>query len=219
MTVIFVPGEFIPSAGGSNLITEVGAYVLTEACRAGAAWRAAGHGIEISVNVSATQLDSTEFTAFVRDTLNRTKFPAAALILEVTESRAVSEASMNDGTLRGLRSLGIGISVDDFGTGYSSLAQLHRLPVTEVKIDRSFTTRLAEEGSAAFIAGIVGLGHGLGLRVVAEGVETQGQLDAIRAMGCERVQGYLYGKPVAATVLEDLLGVPVRSTRHGVRRL
>jgi diguanylate cyclase (GGDEF)-like protein len=209
------PGEFIPLAEESNLITEVGAYVLTEACRAGAAWRAAGHGIEISVNVSAAQLDSTEFTAFVRDTLNRTRFPAAALILEVTESQAVSDASMNDGTLRGLRSLGIGISVDDFGTGYSSLAQLHRLPVTEVKIDRSFTTRLAEEGSAAFIAGIVGLGHGLGLRVVAEGVETRGQLDAIRAMGCERVQGYLFGKPVEATALEDLLGVPVRSTRHG----
>ncbi|MET1063938.1 MAG: EAL domain-containing protein, partial [Arthrobacter sp.] len=110
------------------------------------------------------------------------------------------------------RSLGIGISVDDFGTGYSSLAQLHRLPVTEVKIDRSFTARLAEEGSAAFIAGIVGLGHGLGLRVVAEGVETQSQLDAIRAMGSERVQGYLFGKPVEASVLEDLLGVPARST-------
>ncbi len=199
------PDEFIPLAEESTLITELGAFMLTEACRTGAGWRAAGYGIEISVNVSAVQLGDPEFPVFVRDTLQRTGFPAASLILEVTESQAVSEAIMNDSTLRGLRSLGVGISVDDFGTGYSSLAQLHRLPVTEVKIDRSFTGRLADEGSAGFISGIVGLGHGLGLRVVAEGIETQGQLEAVRAMGCERAQGYLLGRPVTTAALEELL--------------
>jgi EAL domain-containing protein (putative c-di-GMP-specific phosphodiesterase class I) len=108
----------------------------------------------------------------------------------------------------------VGISVDDFGTGYSSLAQLHRLPVTEIKIDRSFTTRLAEDRSATFVAGIVGLGQGLGLRVVAEGVETPDQLEALRAMGCERAQGYLLGEPVEAPALEELLRAGSNGTRQ-----
>ncbi|MCU1548467.1 MAG: hypothetical protein JWO29_1418 [Arthrobacter sp.] len=202
---LLLAGEFVPVAEDSDLITEVGAHVLTEACRAAAAWRAAGHCIDVAVNVSAVQLGNTGFTSFVRETLECTRFPAAALTLEVTESQALSESSVNDLNLNELRSLGVGISVDDFGTGYSSLAQLHRLPVTEVKIDRSFTARLAEDGSSAFIAGIVGLGQGLGLRVVAEGVETRDQLEALRGMGCERVQGYLLGKPVEAPVLEELL--------------
>jgi EAL domain-containing protein (putative c-di-GMP-specific phosphodiesterase class I) len=140
--------------------------------------------------------------------LKRTGFRADSLTLEVTESQAVTETSTNDRNLHGLRASGLGISVDDFGTGYSSLAQLHTLPVTEVKLDRSFTTRLGDEESNAFVAGIVGLGHGLGLRVVAEGVETQSQFEALRAMGCERAQGYLLGKPVEASALERRLGVP-----------
>jgi diguanylate cyclase (GGDEF)-like protein len=202
------PADFIALAEESSLITEVGAYILTEACRAGAAWGAAGHDIEISVNVSAVQLGSKEFLALIRDTLKRTGFRADSLTLEVTESQAVTETSTNDRNLHGLRASGLGISVDDFGTGYSSLAQLHTLPVTEVKLDRSFTTRLGDEESNAFVAGIVGLGHGLGLRVVAEGVETQSQFEALRAMGCERAQGYLLGKPVEASALERRLGVP-----------
>jgi diguanylate cyclase (GGDEF)-like protein len=204
------PGDFIPLAEESNLIGEIGSYVLAEACRAGAGWRTAGHDIEVSVNVSAAQFRSPEFTAFVQDTLQQTGFPAAALTLEVTESQTMSETYVDDSTLHALRALGTGISVDDFGTGYSSLAQLHTLPVTEVKIDRSFTARLAEEGAAAFIAGIVGLGHGLGLRVVAEGVETQAQLEAIRQMKCERAQGYLFSKPVDAATVDTLLHSSVR---------
>ncbi|MCU1574970.1 MAG: hypothetical protein JWO93_3052 [Micrococcaceae bacterium] len=199
------PGDFIPLAEESNLIGEIGSYVLAEACHAGAAWRTAGHEIEVSVNVSAAQFRSPEFKAFVQDTLQQTGLPAAALTLEVTESQTMSETYVDDSTLHALRALGTGISVDDFGTGYSSLAQLHTLPVTEVKIDRSFTARLAEEGAAAFIAGIVGLGHGLGLRVVAEGVETPAQLEAIRQMKCERAQGYLFSKPVDAATVDTLL--------------
>jgi diguanylate cyclase (GGDEF)-like protein len=209
------PADFIPLAEDSDLITEIGNHVLAEACSAGAAWRTIGHSIEIAVNVSAAQLARTGFTDLVRDVLEQTRFPADALTLEVTESQAVSEYSVNHANLRELRSLGIGVSVDDFGTGYSSLAQLHRLPVTEVKIDRSFIARLGEDGSSAFIAGIVGLSHGLGLRVVAEGVETRDQFDALGAMGCERAQGYLFSKPVDATVLEELLRMSVHSTQHG----
>jgi diguanylate cyclase (GGDEF)-like protein len=204
------PAQFIPLAEESNLIGEVGAHVLAEACRTAASWQAAGHPIEISVNISAAQLAGTGFTALVRDTLAQTRLPAAALTLEVTESQVVSETSMNDGSLHDLRSLGVGISIDDFGTGYSSLARLHQLPVTEVKIDRSFTARLADDGSDGFVSGIVGLGQGLGLRVVAEGVETGDQLDALHAIGCERAQGYLFGKPVEAIRFEEQLGAGTR---------
>lgn len=199
------PGDFIPLAEDSNLIAEVGAHVLAEACRIGAGWRSEGHHIEMAVNVSAFQLSGPGFPKLVNDTLTRTGLPAAALTLEVTESQAMPESSVNDSNLRELRAIGVGISIDDFGTGYSSLAQLHRLPVTEVKIDRSFTMRLGEDGSAAFIAGIVGLGHGLGLRVVAEGVETSDQRDALLAMGCDRAQGFLFGKPVDAPELAEFL--------------
>jgi diguanylate cyclase (GGDEF)-like protein len=208
------PGEFIPLAEDSNLIAEVGAHVLTEACRAAASWRAMGHCIDIAVNLSAVQLGGAGFTAFVRETLQHTRCRAAALTLEVTESQALSESPVSDRNLHELRALGVGISVDDFGTGYSSLAQLHRLPVTEIKIDRSFTTRLAEDRSATFVAGIIGLGQGLGLRVVAEGVETPDQLEALRAMGCERVQGYLLGAPVEAPAFEELLRAGSNGTRQ-----
>ncbi|XTR51293.1 EAL domain-containing protein [Pseudarthrobacter sp. So.54] len=155
--------------------------------------------------MSAVQLGGTGFPAFVRDTLASTGFPAAALTLEITESQAMSESTVNEENLRELRSAGVGISVDDFGTGYSSLAQLHRLPVTEVKIDRSFIARLAADEPSGFVAGIVGLGQGMGLRVVAEGVELPEQLEALRAMGCERAQGFLFSKPVDGLVLEQQL--------------
>lgn len=204
------PGDFIPLAEDSNLIAEVGAFVLHEACTTGASWRAEGHDIEVAVNVSAFQLGSTGFPDFVRETLRRTGFSADALTLEVTESQAMSESPVDDDNLRELRSIGIGISIDDFGTGFSSLAQLHRLPVTEVKIDRSFTTRLGEKGSAAFVAGIVGLGHGLGLRVIAEGVETTDQMNALQAMGCDRAQGFLFSRPVNAANFEEQL----RTSKH-----
>ncbi len=203
---LLAPGEFIPLAEDSNLIAEVGEYVLSAACRAGAGWQAAGHPMEISVNVSSVQLSDASFPALVREVLAQTKLPAAALTLEVTESQAMTESTVNDRNLRELRGLGVGISIDDFGTGYSSLAQLHRLPVTEVKIDRSFTTRLGEDGSDAFIAGIVGLAHGLGLLVVAEGVEASEQLAALRKVGCDRAQGFFLGKPMDASELEKQLG-------------
>lgn len=200
------PGEFIPLAEDSNLIAEVGAHVLSVACLAGAGWRAAGHSTEIAVNVSSVQLSDATFPSLVREILSRSKLPAAALTLEVTESQAMTDSPVNDRNLRELRDLGVGISIDDFGTGYSSLAQLHRLPVTEVKIDRSFTTRLGEDGSDAFIAGIVGLAHGLGLLVVAEGVETSDQLSALTKIGCDRAQGFLLGKPMDAPDFEVQLG-------------
>ncbi|MET1065633.1 MAG: EAL domain-containing protein [Arthrobacter sp.] len=201
------PGEFIPLAEASTLILEVGSHVLEESCRAGAALHDKGHRLDISVNVSPVQLGHPDFPSVVTDILTRTGFPAGALTLEITESQAVSGSQINQQNLHDLRTLGVDVSVDDFGTGYSSLAQLHRLPVTEVKIDQSFTGRLADgdDASAAFVAAIIGLCNGLRLRVVAEGVETAEQLNALRAMGCDRAQGYLLGKPGDVATLEDLI--------------
>lgn len=205
---LLAPGAFVPLAEDSNLIAEVGAHVLLSACRAGADWHAAGHQLEIAVNVSSAQLSDPSFPTVVHDTLTRSGFPAASLTLEVTESQAMSDSAVNDGNLHELRNLGIGISIDDFGTGYSSLAQLHRMPVTEVKIDKSFTARIGDDGSDAFIDGIIGLAHGLGLLVIAEGVETPEQLGGLARIGCDRAQGYLLGKPMDAEELGQLLISP-----------
>ncbi|MCU1572686.1 MAG: hypothetical protein JWO93_768, partial [Micrococcaceae bacterium] len=205
---LLAPIHFIPLAEECLLIADLGRFVLHEACRTGAGWRAAGHALEMSVNVSAVQLSTPGFASSVRDVLERTGFPAAQLTLEITESQAVYEASSTECLLEELRGLGVNLSIDDFGTGYSSLAQLHRLPVSEVKIDRSFTARLETPAGASFMAGIVGLGHGLGVQVVAEGVETPGQLRLLQEMGCDRAQGFLLGRPVPGTVLERKLGRP-----------
>lgn len=191
---LVAPSLFIPIAEECGAIAEIGTYVLQEACRAVSGWDAATD-LEVAVNVSAAQLQSGDFARSVRAILAETGLPAGRLVLEVTESQVVADDASED-QLRDLRALGVGISVDDFGTGYSSLAQLRRLPATEVKIDRSFTAQLP--GSQAFIAGVIALAHGLGLRVVAEGVESAEQLRALSDASCDRAQGYLFGRPAPA---------------------
>ncbi|MGY1708928.1 EAL domain-containing protein [Geodermatophilus sp. SYSU D00758] len=199
------PDVFVPVAEASGLIREIGEHVLHEACRAVAAWRADGLELEVAVNVSAVQLTDPGFTSLVERVLERTGLPAGRLTLEVTESQVLTEVATRHGHLERLAALGTGISVDDFGTGYSSLGQLHRLPVTEMKVDRAFTARLTDGAPSPFVAGILGLGHGLGLRIVAEGVETVGQWHALRDIGCERAQGYLFGRPTPPAELRDRL--------------
>jgi len=199
------PDVFVPVAEASGQIGELGRHVLREACETVAAWRADGIDLEVAVNVSAVQLTEAGFTDMVRQVLEETGLPGERLTLEVTESQVLSEVATRHGHLERLRGMGVGISVDDFGTGYSSLAQLHRLPVTEMKVDRAFTAELTDDLPSPFVAGIVGLGHGLGLRVVAEGVETVGQVHALRSMGCERAQGYHFGRPMPPAALRELL--------------
>lgn len=207
------PGLFVPIAEDSGLIEEIGEYILREACHVVAGWREQGIDLELAVNVSAVQLNKPDFAELVHLVLMESGLPCDRLVVEVTESQVMSHVAAGNGNLHRLRELGVGISVDDFGTGYSSLAQLRRLPVTEVKVDQAFTAQLTDEDSSAFVAGIVGLGQGLGLRVVAEGVETPAQLDALQDMGCHRAQGYLLGRPAdPAAVLDALLAgtqVPV----------
>jgi len=201
------PATFIPLAEESGLIFEVGAHVLTEATRAGARWRDRGFPIEVAVNVSVAQLSDPDFLPQLRRTLAESGFPADALTIELTESQVVTDHTVVAALLRELRGLGVAVSIDDFGTGFSSLAQLQRMPVSEIKIDQAFTAELAGTGSSPFVAGIIGLGRGLSLRVIAEGVETDEQLQALRAAGCDRAQGYLLGRPTdAETILRRLVG-------------
>ena len=200
------PDVFVPIAEASGQIRGIGEHVLHEACRTVAAWRAEGLELEVAVNVSAVQLTDPGFAGMVLRVLGDTGLPARSLTLEVTESQVLTEVATRHGHLESLRGVGVGISVDDFGTGYSSLAQLQRLPVTELKIDRSFTSQLsAEVACSPLVAGIIGLAHGLGLRVVAEGVETCTQSQALEAMTCDRVQGYLFGRPAEPAAIRELL--------------
>ncbi|MGY1724065.1 EAL domain-containing protein [Blastococcus sp. SYSU DS0533] len=200
------PDIFVPIAEASGRIREIGDHVLLEACRTVAAWRADGLDLEVAVNVSAVQLTDPDFAGTVLRVLAETGLPARSLTLEVTESQVLTEVATRHGHLEHLRALGVGISVDDFGTGYSSLAQLQRLPVSELKVDRSFTSQLTGSApSSPLVAGIIGLAHGLGLRVVAEGVETHAQSEALHDMACDRVQGYLFGRPAPPPVVRDLL--------------
>ncbi|MGY1795343.1 EAL domain-containing protein [Geodermatophilus sp. SYSU D00525] len=198
------PDVFVPLAEAGGLIGDIGAHVLREACATVARWRCEGLDLDVAVNVSPLQLADPGFADLVEAVLRETGLPSRALTVEVTESQVLSEAAVRNGHLARLRGLGVGVSVDDFGTGWSSLAQLRRLPVTEVKIDRSFTAGMTD-GDGPVVAGVVGLGRGLGLRVVAEGVETAEQVRRLAALGCDRVQGYLVGRPAPAGELAERL--------------
>jgi diguanylate cyclase (GGDEF)-like protein len=199
------PAMFIPLAEECGLIRDVGAHVLREAIRVGADWHERGFPVDMAVNVSVAQLSDPDFLTDVKRVLAESGFPAASLTIELTESQVVTDHTVVAGLLRELRALGVAISIDDFGTGFSSLAQLQRMPVTEIKIDQAFTAELTGMGTSPFVSGIVGLGRGLALRVIAEGVETDEQLQALRRVGCDRAQGYLLGRPTdAATILHRL---------------
>ena len=193
------PLEFVAIAEETGLIEEIGRFVLLEACRASASWkdrlgdRAPG---TISVNVSRAQLAGRRFAAQVQDTLRRTGVAAGDLQLEVTESMAAQDGTVQQ-ELHALRGLGVSIALDDFGTGYSSLATLHLLPIDVLKIDRSFVMQV--ESSAhhrVLIEAVILVARSLGMRTVAEGIETQGQAAAVALLDCDRGQGYLYARPM-----------------------
>ncbi|MCW4385424.1 EAL domain-containing protein [Salinibacterium sp. SYSU T00001] len=195
------PVRFIPLAEYNGMIREIGRCVLETSCADVARWTAAGHPLEVSVNVAAHQLEDPDFADSVTRILAEAGLAPEQLTLEVTESRVVPDGSLAQAQLRRLVDLGITVSVDDFGTGYSSLTQLSNMPVGEIKIDRSFTGQVMD-GGRQMVAGIIGFARGLELRVVAEGVETDAQLDALRELGCDRAQGYYFARPLPAAELE-----------------
>jgi diguanylate cyclase (GGDEF)-like protein len=191
------PDEFIPIAERSGLIGALTTQVLDSSLAACAQWRATGHDLGIAVNLSTRSLQDAALVDEVARLLRRHGVPAARLTLEVTESSVMADPARAVGVLHQLRDLGIRLSVDDFGTGYSSLSYLKRLPVHEVKIDRSFVTGLREQGEdVAIVRAIVDLGRHLGLDVVAEGVEDQATWDLLASMGCDLVQGWHLARPM-----------------------
>ncbi len=194
------PGEFIPVAEESGLIVPMGAWVLREACRQGAEWSARGYApVRMAVNVSARQLAEPEFVSQVTSILEETGFPPAFLELELTESCLIASTVDSIQQLNQLRALSVEVSIDDFGTGYSSLSRLHLLPVTAIKIDKTFVDRLTTGiGGLETMAAIVSLARQLGFRVIAEGVETSQQLEVLSGLGPVIVQGFLSGRPERA---------------------
>jgi diguanylate cyclase (GGDEF)-like protein/PAS domain S-box-containing protein len=213
------PDEFIPVAEESGLIVKLGARVLELACEQTARWRSADPALAhltVSVNLSARQLADPELVATVRDVLDRTGLPATALWLEITESMLMTDPESASSVLHALHAGGIRLSIDDFGTGYSSLAYLRRFPVEVLKIDRSFTMAMNESADdEAIIVSVTALAHTLGMRVVAEGVEDVRQLDKLRELGCDYVQGYFLGRPAAASaVRQTLLELSSVGRRH-----
>ena len=194
------PSKFIALAEETGLIVPLGAWVLGEALRQLAEWRRCGMTrLTVSVNISAHQLVVAEFVHTVVGKLAQHGLPASALTLEVTESVAMQRPEQTIALLQNLRQLGVELAIDDFGTGYSSLSYLKQLPLTSLKLDRSFVSDIEHDvNDAAICAATISLAHNLGLEVVAEGVETAAQLNFLRSLGCDGVQGYFFSKPLPA---------------------
>ena len=192
------PGQFIPLAEESGMILEIGEWVLFEACRTLRRWRDAGQAsLTMAVNVSVLQLLRGDFTETVRRALADTGVPPTALELELTESVLMANAGQSAAKLQALREMGVSLAIDDFGTGYSSLAYLKRLPITTLKIDKTFITDLNRDpDDTAITTTVITMAHSLGLTVVAEGVETETQLRFLDHFRCDEVQGYWLSRPV-----------------------
>ena len=197
------PLVFIPIAEEFGQIDEIGEFMIGEACRCARDLAARGVRIEISVNVSALQLARTAFFEFLAAQIEECALARDSLTLEITESRFIANRPQVAERLSQLRDEGVGISIDDFGVGHSSVEQVLALPATELKIDR---TVVQDAHSGDLLATIVLLAKDRGLRTVAEGVETQEQLERVRDLGCDRAQGYLIGKPMPLSELEELVG-------------
>jgi diguanylate cyclase (GGDEF)-like protein len=200
------PADFLPVAEQTGLIHSLTRYVLDESLRQCKQWRSLGLDLGVAVNLSARSLGINDLADQVQELLDQREVPASALTLELTESAIMSDPFRAVVVLGALRRMGVRLSIDDFGTGYSSLAYLKRLPVTEIKIDRSFVANVvADEDDAAIVLSTIQLAQSLRLGVVAEGVETAATLDALTTFGCHRVQGYFLSRPLPAPELERWL--------------
>jgi len=198
------PAEFIPIAEESDLIGEIGEWVLREACREAASWN---DELQVAVNVSAIQFRRGDLQGVVRTVLHESGLPPARLELEITDGVLIENVARAASMLNALKILGVRIALDDFGTGYSSLSYLQSLPLDRIKIDQSFIASLGRtDRSLAVVRAVIGLAHGLGLPVLAEGVETNDQLRTLIREGCDEMQGYLIGRPRSVEVYADIVG-------------
>jgi len=219
------PSDFIPIAEETGAIVPIGAWVLREACLQAADWRNRGLGpIHVAVNLSARQFADPRLHESILETLEDVGLPGEFLELELTESMVMRHPEQAARWLAAIKRTGVRLSIDDFGTGYSSLAYLNRFPIDTVKIDRSFIRNVPDSHSDTQItSAVIALGHSLGLAVIAEGAETQKQIDFLRKEGCDEVQGYFFSRPIPAADVESFLGraadpnlaPPARSSTHG----
>jgi EAL domain-containing protein (putative c-di-GMP-specific phosphodiesterase class I) len=191
------PDEFIPIAEESGMIQALGARVLRDACRQVMVWHRQNMMLRLSVNLSVQQLQHDSWLSVVEDALKASGLPARYLDLEITESVIITHPEKAVATLEKLKQMGVSITVDDFGTGYSSLSYLTRLPIQGVKIDQRFVHGLEQNrNDEAITLAIIALSHSMGLRVIAEGVETVAQYEFLKTHGCEAAQGYLISRPL-----------------------
>jgi diguanylate cyclase (GGDEF)-like protein len=200
------PDDFIPLLEETGLITEIGKWVLEQACSQGAAWRASGHTIGMAVNVSARQLDTDQLIADIESALHHSGLAPEALTIEITETTLMRNADETARRLTTIKGLGVRIAIDDFGTGYSSLAHLQKFPVDALKIDRSFISGLTNKGEGeALIHTLVQLGKALSIETLAEGIEQTQELSLLRDEDCDSGQGFLFARPLDVAATEAFL--------------
>jgi diguanylate cyclase (GGDEF)-like protein len=214
------PKAFIRVAEETGLVAPLGGWVLREACAQMAAWHAVGHDdLHVSVNVSARQFKLQDVPDLVRTALDDTGLPPEALELELTESVGIDPDGSVGAALLELQALGVRCSIDDFGTGYSSISYLHEYPVDTIKLDRSFVQDIGDGRDAPIVRAVIAMAHNLGIRVVAEGVETKGQLKFLEKHGCDEVQGFLFSRPIPADDVVAFLDRRAAMTPAGRRRV
>jgi len=206
---LVMPNDFIPVANETGIILSINRQLLLEACQQVRTWQQlfpSDRPLSLSVNVSPKEFAQADLASQIGELIRQSGMDPRSVDLEITETIAMADAENSSGVLAQLKALGVGLDIDDFGTGYSSLSRLQRLPVDTLKIDRAFVSRVdSDQDTYEIVRIIVMLAHNLGLTVVAEGVETQAQLDLIRKVGCERAQGYLFSKPVDHQAILKLL--------------
>jgi EAL domain-containing protein (putative c-di-GMP-specific phosphodiesterase class I) len=206
---LVMPGEFIAVADETGIILPINRQLLYDACRQLRAWHKlfpSDPPLTLNVNITPKQFAQPELASEIGKTLQETGLDPRCLNLEITETIAMADAKKSAVVLAELKQLGVSLDIDDFGTGYSSLSRLQGFPVDTLKIDRAFISRIDTDlATHEIVRVIVMLAHGLRLKVVAEGVETQAQVDLLKDIGCELAQGYFYSKPVAAETIEQLL--------------
>lgn len=200
------PETFIPQAESSGFIVQLGEWVLRTATEQVRSWQQRfGAAILLEVNLSARQFVHYNLVRSIETTLESVQYPAELLEFEITETVAMTNADDSIGIMRQLKNLGISLALDDFGTGYSSLSHLKRFPIDKLKVDKSFVRDIPNDGNdLAIVSAIIAMAHALGLRVQAEGVETEAQSEFLREIECELAQGFLFGRPLPPNEFEEL---------------
>ncbi len=200
------PYRFIGLAEETGLIVPIGAWVLATACAQAKAWQDAGFGpLRVAVNLSPRQFGEPNLLASIAQVLEQTGLPPSCLDIELTEGLFMHDVALAVELLHKLKALGLALSIDDFGTGYSSFSYLRKFPIDVLKIDRSFVSDIGADDEAAIVVSIIALAHNLKLRVIAEGVESEAQLDYLRRNGCDEIQGYYFSQPVPVAAFEQML--------------